>query len=43
MAGISELRVKAFQENTKEKGLKSLKLEHPKQMGVIDLREDMCH
>jgi hypothetical protein len=38
-----ELRVKTLWENTKEKSLKSSKPEQPKQLGVIDLKEDTCH
>jgi hypothetical protein len=38
-----ELQVKTLWENTKEKSLKSSKPEQPKQLGVVDLKEDTCH
>jgi hypothetical protein len=38
-----ELWVKSLWENMKDEGLKSSKPEQPKQLGVVDPWEDMCH
>jgi hypothetical protein len=38
-----ELWVKTLRENAMDKSLKSSKPEQPKQLGVVDLKEDTCH